>query len=303
MPTETTAIVDLIVSSRSRRGQAEFQKCFSLLKELGITIPRAQRVSRERDLQLALEASIAAGAPVVAVGGGDGTMRIAAEVLAGRGPALGVLPLGTGNSFSRLIGIGHDVEKACHVISKGRCEWLDVGRANGRTFLSFATIGVSTQIALSLDPMAKRRLGLISYLRPTIEAFRRSKPFQVKVLSEDGARTIDALQVVVANGLRRIGPAPEPNGTGLTSGRLQGYVLASHDKAHLVRFFAALALNSLDAGEIMDTFEASQFSIETMPAKRVAIDGDVVLRTPVKFQASPERLLTVVPEEFEAEPG
>jgi YegS/Rv2252/BmrU family lipid kinase len=301
MPTETTANVDLIVSSRSRRGQAEFQKCLSLFKDLGVAIQRAQRVSRERDLQWALEASIAAGAPVVAVGGGDGTMRIAAEVLAGRGPTLGVLPLGTGNSFSRLLGIGHDVERACQVIAHGRREWLDVGRANGRTFLTYATIGVSTQIALSLDPAAKRRLGLISYLRPTIEAFRRSRPFQVQVVSENGARTIDALQVVVANGLRRIGPTAEPKGTGLTSGRLQVYVLASRDKSHLVRFFAALALNSLDASEIMDTFEASQFSLDTLPAKRVAIDGDVVLRTPVRFQASSERLLTLVPEEFEAE--
>src|SRR4051794_33804537 len=46
-----------------------------------------------------------AGAPVVVVGGGDGTIGHAAGPLAASGSALGILPLGTRNHLARQLGI------------------------------------------------------------------------------------------------------------------------------------------------------------------------------------------------------
>lgn len=53
--------------------------------------------------------ALAAGADLIVVGGGDGTVRLVAEYLVGRGDVeLAVLPLGTGNLLARNVGIDPD---------------------------------------------------------------------------------------------------------------------------------------------------------------------------------------------------
>src|SRR5689334_8315035 len=62
----------------------------------------------EKALQRAKDGALDA----VAAGGGDGTIRSVAGVLAGTGVPLGVLPLGTLNHFARDLGIPTDLDEA-----------------------------------------------------------------------------------------------------------------------------------------------------------------------------------------------
>ncbi|MBI3328189.1 MAG: hypothetical protein HYZ81_15990 [Nitrospinae bacterium] len=94
---------------------------------------------------------------VIAVGG-DGTVRQVAEglVKAGTGTALGVIPQGTGNDFSRAIGL-YDLWCRRHIIGIERVvEWLmtaplspvDVLAANDHVFfLSYGSLGFDAQVS------------------------------------------------------------------------------------------------------------------------------------------------------------
>jgi diacylglycerol kinase family enzyme len=78
----------------------------------------------------------------VVIGGGDGSMRTAASVLAGSSVRLGVLPLGTLNHFAKDLGIPLPLEDAVAVIATGRTRKVDLAEVNGETFINNSSIGI-----------------------------------------------------------------------------------------------------------------------------------------------------------------
>jgi diacylglycerol kinase family enzyme len=99
------------------------------------------RVVAPERLCAATESAVASGAPVVAVAGGDGTMRTAAEALTGTAAALAPLPTGTLNRFALRLGI-ESLEAAVQQLHSTARLRVPVGIANDRLFLNTATFGL-----------------------------------------------------------------------------------------------------------------------------------------------------------------
>jgi diacylglycerol kinase family enzyme len=93
----------------------------------------------------AVSRAVAAGAPVVGIAGGDGTMRAAAAVLVGTGTALAPVPTGTLNNFAQRVGIT-SVEDAAAALREQRIETLPVGTAGEQIFLNTLTFGEYSRI-------------------------------------------------------------------------------------------------------------------------------------------------------------
>jgi len=91
-------------------------------------------------------------APMIVVGGGDGTLGAAASALiGGRRTALGILPLGTHNHFARQLGIPADLTGAVRVLAEGKRRRVDVGAVNGHIFLNNASIGFYPSLVRSRE--------------------------------------------------------------------------------------------------------------------------------------------------------
>ncbi len=97
-------------------------------------------------------------APVVVAVGGDGTiLDVIRGLVAGGGPAaLGVIPLGTGNDFSRTLGLYRPigprgraaVDQACEHLLWGRRIEVDLLEINGRIlFASYLSFGQDARVA------------------------------------------------------------------------------------------------------------------------------------------------------------
>src|SRR5205085_3333428 len=78
----------------------------------------------------------------VVVGGGDGTIRTVAGVLAGTAVPLGILPLGTLNHFAKDLGIPAELEAATAVISEGYTRRIDLGEVNDEIFINNSSLGI-----------------------------------------------------------------------------------------------------------------------------------------------------------------
>lgn len=60
--------------------------------------------------------------------------------------AVGVVPAGTGNDFSKALGISKDVKKAFEIIKKGEIIPVDMGKANERFFINCFSFGFDAQV-------------------------------------------------------------------------------------------------------------------------------------------------------------
>ena len=87
----------------------------------------------------------AAGAPVLAVAGGDGSLVTAARVLAGTRTALAPLPTGTLNHFARRLGLT-SLDDALRALAAGDTRAVPIGIVDDAVFLNTATFGLYADV-------------------------------------------------------------------------------------------------------------------------------------------------------------
>ena len=124
----------LICNTKSRRGQTLFEEAQRRLHEAGIILSVRAGVQAGSDVPIQVEKAVKSGTPLVIVGGGDGTLASVSKSFIGSESILGALPLGTGNSFARSLGIPLELPGAIDVILNGRVERVDLGLVNGVYF-------------------------------------------------------------------------------------------------------------------------------------------------------------------------
>lgn len=128
----------------------------TLLHSLGVTNTVALTHCAGEATTLAAQA-FADGCTRVIAMGGDGTLNEVVNGLVQAQPPdkqtngraqLGVIPVGTGNDFVKMLGIPQDWRTACTRIAQGQTHRVDVGRINGRIFLNNVGIGFDAQVGI-----------------------------------------------------------------------------------------------------------------------------------------------------------
>ena len=103
----------------------------------------------------ALDREILAATPVVAIGGGDGTIHHAVNRIGDAPVTLAALPLGTGNDFCRSLGLAPGLDPALRALAAGTTRAIDVLEVLGRRVLTVAGLGVVSRSALQVGRWAR----------------------------------------------------------------------------------------------------------------------------------------------------
>ena len=134
-----------------------------------------------------LARSAAEDSEVVVAVGGDGTIHEVANGLieSRRSTALGILPLGTGNDFVKMIGIPRNLESAIKILTVGKRKAVDYGtllylaesEENHRYFVNTAGIGFDAEVGFRVSSF-KKLPGFTAYLAAlfnTLQQFNTSE--------------------------------------------------------------------------------------------------------------------------------
>lgn len=96
------------------------------------------------------------GYRTIIAAGGDGTIAGVANALMDTDVAMGVLPMGTFNYFSRGLGLPEDIAAAIETLGKSEPTPMHVGCVNGQIFLNNASLGVYPSILRERETLYKK---------------------------------------------------------------------------------------------------------------------------------------------------
>lgn len=238
-----------------------------------------------------------AGAPLVAIGGGDGTIGAAASALVHTSSALAVLPLGTRNHFARQLGVPFDLTEAARLAVSGQRRRIDVGAAGDRVFVNTASFGIYTRfVRLRGRGSAPRWL---SSIPATWHVLRRMRSQRFALRIDGERRDLATPLLFIGNNEYSTALGHLGERESLEDGRLSVCAVAARSPRQLLGF-AARAL--LGLARVDRDFE------EYATARRVdivgeghiegALDGELaLLPLPLRLRSLPAALGVVTPRD------
>lgn len=288
----------LIVNAQSRKGQQLFEQACQAMDGLPFPVD-AHAVEDPEQLEATVERALAKGPELVILGGGDGTISGLVDLLVGKDVVLGVLPLGTANSFCRTLGIPLDVPGAVEVLKSGTPRRIDLGMIDNDYFANAATLGIAPKIAETVPHNLKKVLGRAGYLTWAAYQFLKFRPFPmtVEVLSGQdraGPRTIRCVEVRIANG-RFHGGQEMMETAEIDSGEIVVECVRGRFKQRLVTNWVANVLRLKERRDDVIEFHGKAIRLTSDKPRAVSIDGEVLAHTPVTVRVAEDAIAVMAP--------
>jgi YegS/Rv2252/BmrU family lipid kinase len=284
----------LIVNAHSRKGRDLFRQAKALLEQHGVRLTAAHAVKHPRHLNRTVIEAVEGGAPMVIIGGGDGSLSGTIDFVVGRECVFALLPLGTANSFARTLGIPLDLEGAVRTIAGGARRRIDLGRINGDYFANCAAMGLSPMIGEGIPHNLKRYLGRFGYLLWALWCLIRFHAFRITIDDGKTKERIWATEVRIANG-RFHGGVELVEDAEVDTGNLVIQVVVGRSVFPLIWNWLASLLRLPARQATVRDFHGPRFEVDTRPRLPISIDGEVLARTPVTAEIASCAIEVVVP--------
>ncbi|ROQ59314.1 diacylglycerol kinase family enzyme [Streptomyces sp. 840.1] len=166
-------------------------------------------------------AAVRDGASLVVVCGGDGTIRAAADALAGTGVPLAVVPCGTGNLLARNLGLPLTPAAALDAALSGSVRPVDLGRIEGDSlpathFTAMSGAGLDAAMLENTGDAAKSAIGWPAYVVAGVRSLRAPR-MSVSIRLDNGpvlhrtARMVLLANIGRVQGGAALVPAAEPD--------------------------------------------------------------------------------------------
>jgi len=237
--------------------------------------------------------AVQAGAQRIVAVGGDGTVHDVANGLlrhglGGRGEdvALGVVPIGSGNDFAKLVGVyRHTPVRAVRRLVTAQTARFDAGLVCDEYFVNSVGFGFGPEVVRVRNAMPGLS-GFASYFVPVLRAFARFRPPRLEVRARGFAETGNMMMVEVCNGTTaggsyRFAPDAQPG-----DGRLDVCLVR---RVSLLRFLMALP-------RVMRGTHATMREVALFQTREVAIrslDGPLLLHVDGELREPDARECTV----------
>lgn len=211
---------------------------------------------------------------------------------------LGIVPAGTVNVLALELKIPWAVDQACEVIARGETVALDLGDADGHSFVLMAGAGIDALTVRHVDPRAKRRYREVAFVAAGLRyGFAERQP--VFVVRANG-REHHATFVIAANSRYYAGRLSIARAADPTDGLLDLVVFTGTDRPGLAVFWLGIPSGLHLRGRNVEYIRASEADLVPLDDRDtiwLQTDGEPAGRLPAKVKVRPRALEVLVPSD------
>ncbi len=227
------------------------------------------------------EQAAVAGADLVVVCGGDGTVREVCAELAGTGVPVGIVPAGTGNLLARNLDLPLYIRAAVDVALTGQDQAVDLVAVSGDNledthFMVMAGMGFDAAIMEGVNDRIKARFGWLAYV---VSGLKTLMYPAVRVqISVDGAEAVEtrARTIVVGNvGNLQAGMPLLPDAA-IDDGQLDVVLLHPRRFLSWVPLAVRVVLRRRRVDDLVNRMTGRTVVIRTGTETPRQLDGDVI---------------------------
>ena len=235
----------------------------------------------------------------VVVGGGDGSIRTVAGVLAGTNIPLGVLPLGTLNHFAKDLGLPQHLDAALDVIAKGATRMIDLAEVNGEAFINNSSIGIYPYLVLDRERRrSHHKLAKWMAMVPAVLRVLKHFPRRRLAISAEGwTRPYRTPCLLIGNNEYGMELFTLGRRHYLDRGELSVYVVKQRRPFGFFWMIIRMGFGHVSQARDMESFRLKDVLVRSKTSRLpVALDGEVeMMHPPLHYRSRPGALRIIVP--------
>ncbi len=288
-------MIPVVINAQSRSGKAstyaDTLRRLAAQKGYSLSI----HVASPKTLSGVIAELAAQKHPHVIIGGGDGTLRSAAQAFAGTSTAVGILPVGTRNHLARDLNLPLRLEHALDVAVNGGTRQIDVGRLEGQVFLNTSAIGLHPQM-VRLRQALPGRFRFISTIKASFLAFWYFKDLRANLTTPTDRRRLITPFIFIGNNHYQISKLRLRRRPRLDGGELCVFTIRQSSRIGLLKIAVFVLLGRARSAAAFEEQRTSECTINLSPPRvLVSLDGEIVrMRSPLRYDVWPGALTVKV---------
>ena len=276
------------------------------LRDAGVRYEMVETTGPGHAIGLTREA-VAVGVTRIIAASGDGTVHEVANALLDMPPAedgatpaaVGCIPLGTGNDFSKLVGVyGLPPEVAAARMVHAETDLHDAGRVLGEWFDNIFGVGFDAEVVRNANEIRRLR-GVAVYLAAIYRTFLTFRPPTLEVVSAEHHET-SAMMMLAANigvaggGKFYLTPQADP-----CDGRLDVGLIRAVGVLTFLRAVPKVMMGTHASLDEVELFQTTSVTVRSADGRPLVLQLDGELREPnvteVTATIAPRRLRVLHP--------
>jgi diacylglycerol kinase (ATP) len=240
-----------------------------------------------------------AGIEIIVGAGGDGTITDVMQGVLGTDSALALIPQGTGNDFSRTLGIGTDLARAVQTIANGNIQSVDVGHwqqecAEGH-FLNVAGCGFDSMVADRINHGYRKLSGKSAYLAAMVGTLMSYRPSELTITVDGDLISQRAMLCAIANAQSYGGGMKVAPTASITDGLLDLVLVGEFGRIEFLRAFPRVLKGTHLTHPKVTHRQFRELEITSEPAIPFLVDGELVGAMTTRVTVLPGSLRLVIP--------
>ena len=277
--------IKLIVNPAAGKGAAfrKSKKVIAELKRRDVKFDVEYTKYPRHGVSIAKEAS--KSFEIVVALGGDGTVNEVGEGVVGTDAIFGVIPLGSGNDFAKMLNISSNGGESIDTLLNEKIRTIDVIRVNDRISLNTAGVGFNGVVS-DVAGKVKFLRGLSVYIYSVVKTAIRYKAIPLKISIDDKVVEDNIFMVSICNSKSEGGGFIVAPDAEIDDGILDVTIMRDASMMKLLFNIRSAMNGNLNRLDEVTTVRGENIIIESELPMPLHVDGEVVSMSSGKVTAS-----------------